>query len=71
MTVENIVLVIGGTLTGLLAGLLYAFEVSVVPALHAMKARQHIKAMQEINLKIINPLFFLSFLGQRCSSAKP
>lgn len=63
MTFGNIVLVIGGTLTGLLAGLFYAFNVSVIPALRGLNAKEHIVAMQEINIKIINPVFMLSFLG--------
>jgi len=63
MTFENIVLVVGGTLTGLMAGLLYAFNVAIVPALHHLKGTQHIAAMQSINKKITNPVFFLSFFG--------
>jgi uncharacterized membrane protein len=57
------VLVVGGTLTGLLAGVFYGFSVAIVPALRAIKGTQHIAAMQLINIKIINPVFFLSFFG--------
>lgn len=60
---EDIVLVVGGTLTGLFAGLLYAFNVAFVPALRQLKAKAHIAAMQAINRKILNPVFFLSFFG--------
>ncbi len=63
MTFENIILLVGGTLTGLLAGVFYAFSVAIVPALRTIKAMQHIAAMQAINVKIINPVFMLSFLG--------
>ncbi len=63
MTLENIVLVVGGTLTGMMAGLLYTFNVAVVPALRSIKGTQHIAAMQAINTKIKNPVFFLSFFG--------
>jgi uncharacterized membrane protein len=63
MTFEDIVLVGGGTLTGLLAGVFYGFSVAIVPALRAIKGTQHIAAMQLINIKIINPVFFLSFFG--------
>lgn len=63
MTFENIVLVVGGTFTGLFAGLLYSFPVAIVPALRTLKGTQHIAAMQSINAKIENPLLFLSFLG--------
>lgn len=63
MTLANIVLIAAGTLTGLLAGLLYAFVVAVVPALRSIKPTAHISAAQSINAKIINPVFMLSFLG--------
>ena len=63
MTLENILLVIGGTLSGLLAGVMYTFNVAIVPALRSTKGTQHIAAMQALNLKIQNPVFFLSFFG--------
>lgn len=63
MTVENILLIIGGTLSGLLAGVFYTFNVAVVPSLRSLKPKEHITAMQAIDLKIKNPVFFLSFFG--------
>lgn len=63
MTIENIILVIGGSLSGLLAGVFYTFNVAVVPSLRSLKPKEHIRAMQAINLKIKNPVFFLSFFG--------
>lgn len=63
MTFENLVLVVGGTLSGLLAGVFYTFNVAIVPALRKLKGTQHIAAMQAINEKIKNPVFFLSFFG--------
>jgi uncharacterized membrane protein len=61
--IENIVLVTGGVLTALHAGLLYDFSVDIVPALRSIKGPAHISMMQAINEKIENPLFFLSFFG--------
>lgn len=63
MILENLVLVAGGVLSGLLAGLLYAFHVAFIPALRSLTGAQHIAAMQAINEKIKNPVFFLSFFG--------
>lgn len=63
MTFANLLLVLSGTLTGLIAGLCYAFNVAVIPALRSLSAKEHIIAMQAINLRIINPVFMLSFLG--------
>ncbi len=63
VTLENIVLVVGGVLTALHAGLLYDFSVDIVPALRSLKGTTHIAMMQAINVKIENPVFFLSFFG--------
>lgn len=63
MNIEDIVLVAGGTLTGLSAGVYYTFNVAVVPSLLHVTGKQHIAMMQAINKKIENPVFFLSFFG--------
>ncbi|MBC8099626.1 MAG: DUF1772 domain-containing protein [Armatimonadetes bacterium] len=63
MPFENVILVVAGTLSGLIAGLFYAFNVAIVPALRRLKATQHIAVIQAINVKIKNPVFFLSFFG--------
>ena len=48
---------------GLLAGLFYAFDVAVMPALTAADDRTLVDAMQQMVDKIENPAFFLTFLG--------
>lgn len=48
---------------GLLAGLFYGFAVGVMPALGRADGRTVVDAMQQINVAILNPWFFLSFLG--------
>jgi len=63
MNLENLVLIIGGTLTALLAGLFFDYQVAVVPALRNLGAKQHLLAMQSINVTIVNPVFLLAFLG--------
>jgi len=63
MTFENIALIIAGTLTALLAGLFFGYAVSVNWGLHRLKDQEYVSAMQSINVAILNPLFFLSFLG--------
>lgn len=63
MNFEDIILIAGGTLTGLLAGVFYDFSVDIVPALRSVKGSQHIAVMQAISKKIENPVFFLSFFG--------
>jgi uncharacterized membrane protein len=48
---------------GLLAGLFYAFDIAVMPALTAADDRTLVDAMQQMIVKIENPAFFLTFLG--------
>ncbi|MCK2213417.1 DUF1772 domain-containing protein [Actinomadura sp. ATCC 31491] len=50
-------------LHGLLAGLFYAFSMSVVPGLNAVEPAQAEAAMRGVNRKILNPWLFVVFLG--------
>ncbi|MED7929488.1 anthrone oxygenase family protein [Nonomuraea sp. LP-02] len=50
-------------LHGLLAGLFYAFSMSVMPGLNAIEPAQAEAAMRSVNRKILNPWLFLVFLG--------
>lgn len=50
-------------LSGLVAGLLYAYSCSVNPGLHRLDDISYITAMQGINGAIQNPVFFISFMG--------
>ncbi len=49
--------------TGLMAGLFFAFSVSVMGALARIQPSEGIAAMQAINRVILNPVFFLAFFG--------
>jgi len=49
--------------TGLVAGVFYAHAVSVNLGLAAQPDTDYVAAMQAINERIQNPLFFLSFFG--------
>jgi len=50
-------------LTGLVAGLLYGYECSVVKGLGALQDLAYLQAFKSINTSIQNPLFFASFMG--------
>ncbi|WP_257670862.1 anthrone oxygenase family protein [Parapedobacter tibetensis] len=50
-------------LTGLVAGLFYGYQCSVINGLGALKNREYIAAFQNIDRVIQNPVFFASFLG--------
>jgi uncharacterized membrane protein len=49
--------------TGLIAGLFYAYAVSVNLGLAAQPDAAYVATMNAINERIQNPLFFLSFIG--------
>jgi hypothetical protein len=49
--------------TGLIAGVFYAYAVSVNLGLAAQPDADYVAALQAINERIQNPLFFLSFFG--------
>ena len=63
MDLPAILLLTATILSGLVAGLLYAYSCSVNPGLGALPDREYLAAMQSINKAIQNPLFFLSFMG--------
>jgi uncharacterized membrane protein len=49
--------------TGAIAGLYFAFSVSVMRGFDEIRADQAIPAMQRINQRIQNPVFLLTFIG--------
>ncbi|MFC9874155.1 DUF1772 domain-containing protein [Nocardia salmonicida] len=49
--------------TGLIAGVFYAYAISVMPALARTDDRTLIEVMQKINVVIINPWFMFGFMG--------
>ncbi|SHE39757.1 Uncharacterized membrane protein [Seinonella peptonophila] len=50
-------------MTGLVSGLFYGFAVSVNPGFYQLSDIEYIHAMQAINTAILNPIFFISFIG--------
>jgi uncharacterized membrane protein len=48
---------------GLMAGLFFAFSVSVMKALARLPSAEGIASMQSINVAIINPVFLAAFFG--------
>jgi len=62
ITFKIIVLYFAILLTGLSAGLFYAWQVSVIPGTKRIQDSTYIETMQKINRAIINPLFMLIFL---------
>jgi uncharacterized membrane protein len=63
MTFANIILLATATTTALIAGLFYAYSCSVNWGLGRLTDAGYLSAMQSINRAILNPLFFMSFMG--------
>ncbi|SDI33529.1 chryseobasin maturation helper ChrI [Chryseobacterium jejuense] len=59
----TVLLIITVVLTALIAGLFYAYSCSVVLGLGKLSDAEYLKAMQNINREILNPIFFMSFMG--------
>lgn len=59
----TVFLLITAVLTALIAGLFYAYSCSVVPGLGKLSDTEYLKSMQSINREILNPVFFMSFMG--------
>ncbi|MFC8044428.1 DUF1772 domain-containing protein [Nocardia sp. NPDC057353] len=49
--------------TGLVAGVFYAYAISVMPALRQTGDRVILDVMQRVNVVIVNPWFLAAFLG--------
>jgi len=62
-TPSNILLIITATTTALMAGLFYAWSISVMPGLANVTDREFMAAMQAMNRAILNPVFLLAFMG--------
>ena len=60
---NSIILIATITATALIAGLFYAYSCSVNIGLGRLPDREYLAAMQNINSAILNPLFFVSFMG--------
>jgi uncharacterized membrane protein len=63
MAILQPVQIIAVLLTGLIAGLLYGYDCSVVKGLGQLPDKEYLQAFQSINRVILNPYFALSFAG--------
>ncbi|WP_419698302.1 DUF1772 domain-containing protein [Mucilaginibacter sp. NFX135] len=63
MNMTTLILIITATATALIAGLFYGYTCSVNLGLGKLTDSEYIAAMNSINVQILNPLFFASFMG--------
>jgi uncharacterized membrane protein len=62
MKMTTVLLIITAVLAALIAGLFHAYSCSVVLGLGKLSDAEYLRAMQNINREILNPVF-LSFMG--------
>lgn len=63
ISIKSIALLTAVILTGLSAGLFYAWMVSVIPGTKKVIDITYLESMQSINRAILNPAFYLIFMG--------
>jgi uncharacterized membrane protein len=63
MTTYTIVQVAAIVVAGLAAGLFYSYDCSVINGLGNLPDKEYLSAFQSINRAILNPYFFMSFMG--------
>ncbi len=63
MAILQPVQIIAVLLIGLIAGLLYGYDCSVVKGLGQLSDKEYLQAFQSINKAILNPYFAVSFAG--------
>lgn len=63
ITLKSFVLLLAVILTGLSAGLFYAWSISVIPGTQRVTDFTYLETMQSVNRAILNPAFFLIFFG--------
>jgi uncharacterized membrane protein len=63
LTLKTSIFLVAILLTGLSAGLFYAWEFSVIPGTKRITDLSYLETMQSINRAILNPGFFVIFFG--------
>lgn len=63
MTTQTVFQTLSVLLTGLIAGLFYGYDCSVIKGLGNLPDKEYLGSFQSINRAILNPYFFLSFIG--------
>jgi len=61
---NTIILITSTVFAGLMAGLFYAWSISVTPGLGNINDTNYLQAFQSMNRAILNPAFFIAFMGQ-------
>jgi len=62
-TIKFVVLMLGILFTGLTAGLYFTWSNAITPGISRLDNVTFLKAIQQMNRTILNPLFFIVFFG--------
>ncbi len=62
-TIQRTILIAATVLTGLFAGLFATFSYAVMPGLRRTDDATFVRAMQQVNVAILNPVFAVVFAG--------
>ncbi len=64
MNASDVVLVLATVTVGLTAGVMFCYQIAVMPGLHELDDRDFIRAFQRLDQEIVHPLFVgVSFFG--------
>jgi uncharacterized membrane protein len=64
MNATDVVLVLATVTVGITTGVMFCYQIAIMPGLHELPDREFIGAFQCVDRKIVNPLFVVvSFLG--------
>lgn len=61
---QTLLLTVATVFAGLMAGLFYAWSISVTTGLAQVNDHNYLAAFQAMNRAILNPAFFIAFMGQ-------
>lgn len=63
MKYPEFILIATGIFTGLMAGFFFSYSISVIPGLGKLTDSEYLRAMQNINRAVRNPIFLCCFFG--------
>lgn len=63
ITLKNVCLALTILATGLSAGVFYTWNISVIPGIKMLSDKNYLEAMKALNRAILNPAFFVTFMG--------
>jgi uncharacterized membrane protein len=63
MSARTVLVVTSIVSSGLMAGLFFGWQVSVIPGTRRIGDRNYVETMQQINIAIVNPAFVIPFIA--------